>query len=66
MEVLDRGAYSRVWAPGRCLLTRETLEKHLGRPVRFPGDIEKVMPAFQGRLRMTEDEIEWTETETLS
>ena len=63
MEVLDRGSYARVSAPGRCVLTREAVERLLGRPFRFPGEVEMIMPAYRGRMRMGEDEIEWRQAE---
>src|SRR2546428_649646 len=36
--VMDRGAYLRVLVPGRCVVTREAIEEHLGRSFRFPGE----------------------------
>jgi MmoB/DmpM family len=57
--VVDRGAYRRVLVPGRCVVTRVAIEAHLGRPVRFPGDLEKVMPAFQGRFTVSEERAVW-------
>ena len=49
--VVDRGAYLRVLAPRSCIVTRASIEKHLGRPVRFPGELETVMSAFKGATR---------------
>jgi hypothetical protein len=57
--VLDRGAYQRVLVPGRCVITRVAVEAHLGRPLRFPGDLEKIMPAFQGSFTVSEAEATW-------
>jgi toluene monooxygenase system protein D len=57
--VLDRGAYQRVLVPQRCVLTRAAVEAHLGRSLRFPGDLEKVMPAFQGSFTVSESEAVW-------
>jgi hypothetical protein len=57
--VLDRGAYQRVLVPGRCVLTRVAVEAHLGRSLRFPGDLEKIMPAFQGSFTVSEAEAVW-------
>jgi hypothetical protein len=57
--VLDRGAYQRVLVPGRCVITRVAVEAHLGRSLRFPGDLEKVMPAFQGSFSVSEAEAVW-------
>ena len=57
--VLDRGAYLRVLVRRRCVVTRNAIEKHLGRPVRFPGELETVMSAFKGSLRLSQDEAIW-------
>jgi toluene monooxygenase system protein D len=57
--VLDRGAYLRVLAPRTCLVTRVSIERHLGRPMRFPGELETVMSAFKGAIRLTQDEAVW-------
>ena len=57
--VMDRGAYLRVLVPRRCVVTRNAIEKHLGRPVRFPGELETVMAAFKGALQLSQDEAVW-------
>ena len=57
--VVDRGAYLRVLAPRTCMVTRTAIEKHLGRPMRFPGELETVMSAFKGAIRLTQDEAVW-------
>ena len=57
--VLDRGAYLRVLVRQRCVVTRNAIEKHLGRSVRFPGELETVMAAFKGGLQLSEDEAIW-------
>jgi toluene monooxygenase system protein D len=57
--VVDRGAYLRVLAPRSCTVTRASIEKHLGRPVRFPGELETVMSAFKGSIQLTQDEAVW-------
>jgi toluene monooxygenase system protein D len=57
--VLDRGAYLRVLVRQRCVVTRHAIEEHLGRRVRFPGELEMVMPAFKGTLQLSEDEAIW-------
>ena len=59
VEVLDRGAYLRVLAPGSCVVTRRAIEDALGKPFLFPGDLEAVMPAFKGFMRMTDEQVEW-------
>jgi toluene monooxygenase system protein D len=57
--VVDRGAYLRILAPRICMVTRVSIEKHLGRPVRFPGELETVMSAFKGAIQLTQDEAVW-------
>jgi hypothetical protein len=57
--VVDRGAYVRVLVPNCCVLTRAAIEKHLGRPFRFPGELETVMSAFKGFLQLNQDDAAW-------
>ena len=54
-----RGAYLRVLSPRRCVLTKEALERALGRAFRLPGDLEPLMPAFRGLIRIDEGQVEW-------
>jgi toluene monooxygenase system protein D len=63
--VVDRGAYLRVLVPRTCVVTRVSIEQHLGRPVRFPGELETVMSAFKGAIRLSEDEASWQFTSSL-
>jgi toluene monooxygenase system ferredoxin subunit len=58
--VLDRGAYARVEVPGRCAFTRGAVERHLGRAFRLPGDLERIMPSFQGNFVVSADAAEWS------
>jgi hypothetical protein len=58
-DVDDRGAYLRVSVPGRCVVLRSAIEMQLGRRFELPRDLELVMPAFQGRLRIEDDRVEW-------
>jgi len=62
--VRDRGSYLRVQVPRRCVVTRTAIERALGRPFRLPGDLESLMPAFQGRFRVSEEEATWSFEET--
>lgn len=55
----DRGGYYRVSCKSRCSLTRKAVEERLGREFRMPQDLENIMPSFQGRLRINEEEAEW-------
>lgn len=58
--VEDRGAYLRVRAAHRCVLTREAAERELGHSFRLPADLEPLMPAFKGLIRIAPDAIEWS------
>jgi hypothetical protein len=59
-SVLDRGAYYRVLARTPCVLTSAAVEQITGQGFQLPADLEQVMPAFQGFLRITEAGVEWT------
>ena len=59
VQVQDRGAYLRVLAPLRCLVTRQAIEQQLGRPVRLPADLELAMPSFKGRLQVDAERAIW-------
>jgi hypothetical protein len=41
------------------VLTRGAVEEELGAPFDLRGDLEQVMPAFRGRLVLTEEEARW-------
>jgi hypothetical protein len=58
--VQDRGSYLRVLVLRRCVLTRQAAEEALGRPFRLPSELERIMPSFKGRMKITEDEVVWT------
>jgi MmoB/DmpM family len=57
--VVDRGAYVRVLVPQCCVVTRQAIEKHLGRRFRFPGELETVMSAFKGSLQLNQNDAAW-------
>lgn len=59
VKVQDRGAYLRVSAHNRCVVTRQAIESALGRPVRLPGDLELCMASFKGRLRVDHERAVW-------
>lgn len=59
VQVQDRGAYLRVLALGRCVVTRQAIELQLGRPVQLPSDLEICMPSFKGRLRVDAELAVW-------
>jgi hypothetical protein len=58
--VEDRGSYLRVRVPHSCCLKRSTLERILRRPVKFPLDLEPVMPSFTGQLAITPEQVTWS------
>jgi hypothetical protein len=62
--VNDRGSYLRVLSPGRCTVTRAAIEERLGAPFALPGALERVMPAFKGRLSLASDRAEWTASQS--
>ncbi len=55
----DRGAYLRVSVADRCVVVRRDIEERLGRAFVLPRDLELVMPAFHGFLRLRDDAAEW-------
>jgi hypothetical protein len=59
-RVVDRGAYLRVSTPERCFVARGALERALGEPFALPRDLEALMPAFRGILRMDDEGVEWS------
>jgi toluene monooxygenase system protein D len=59
VTILRRGSYNRVLVPARCAVSRADVENHLGRSLRFPADLEKIMPSFKGDFSVTEDRAEW-------
>ena len=59
VRVLDRGAYYRVLAEAPCVLTREAVEQITGHGFELPGDLEQVMPSFQGFLELGIDRVAW-------
>jgi toluene monooxygenase system protein D len=60
VRVEDRGAYLRVLVPERCVVTRSAIERAIGRAFRLPMDLEPLMPAFKGILRMDDEHAEWS------
>ncbi len=60
VHVEDRAAYLRVEVHGRCVVTRDAIERRLGRAFRMPMDLEAVMPAFKGMLSVDDDGAGWS------
>lgn len=54
----DQGGYVRISVPRRCVLTRRSLEEHLGRDFRL-SDLEPALAGFAGRVQQSEDEMIW-------
>jgi hypothetical protein len=59
VEVSDRGAYLRISAPDRCVLTSEAVAAVLGRAFHLPVDLEAVMCSFSGELSLSHDRAIW-------
>jgi toluene monooxygenase system ferredoxin subunit len=62
VEVVDRGAYLRVLVPGTCRVSRAVIERYAGRSVTLPGDLERIMSSFKGRIDITTNGVVWTAT----
>lgn len=58
VAVVDRGAYTRVSGQGELRVTRESIERHLGREFAMR-QLEGLMSAFAGRIEITSDEARW-------
>jgi hypothetical protein len=59
-SVTDRGSYLRILAPEHCVVTRAEIERHLGRVFTLPSDLEALMPAFQGRFFVNDEQASWS------
>ena len=58
IEVIYRAAYVRVQADGYLRVTRDTIERHIGRS--FPlYELEKMLSSFAGRIKTSTDDIVW-------
>jgi toluene monooxygenase system protein D len=58
ITVADLGAYTRVSGDGELLVTRASIERHLGRDFEMR-ELEGLMSAFAGRIDMTSQEVRW-------
>lgn len=58
VDVDDQGGYIRVQIPGRCRITRASLEEALGRTFQLH-QLEPSLAGFAGRMRVTDEEITW-------
>ncbi|WP_308259289.1 MmoB/DmpM family protein [Pseudonocardia sp. H11422] len=58
IEVIDRGSYIRVQAPGRVRVTETLLQRHLG-PAFELRSLQTMLSSFAGRIHTTSEEISW-------
>jgi toluene monooxygenase system protein D len=58
VTVVDRGAYTRVSGEGELLVTRASIERHLGRDFEMR-QLGGLMSAFAGRIEMTSEAVRW-------
>jgi toluene monooxygenase system protein D len=59
VRVEDRHGYVRIACPGRCRVTRGSLEEALGEPMRL-SELEPAMASFAGRMKLEGDQaIVW-------
>ena len=56
IDVIDKRMYLRVEAEGECVVHRQTIERHLGRPFRLQ-EIETVLGSFAGQIETTEETV---------
>jgi toluene monooxygenase system protein D len=58
VTVVDMGAYTRVSGDGELRVTRQSIERHIGRDFQMR-QLEVLMSAFAGRIDMSSDEVRW-------
>ncbi|AUL24796.1 MmoB/DmpM family protein [Bordetella holmesii] len=58
IEIIDRGAYLRVQAEDRLVLTESSLQNYLGSDYRIRS-LEAVLSSFFGRVATENDSITW-------
>ncbi len=58
-QSIDRGSYVRLLAPAPCRLERAIVEQIIGRPFQLPMDLESIMPAFAGTIRVDSECVVW-------
>jgi hypothetical protein len=59
VSVQTQAGYLRVLVPERCCVTASAIELALGRPFVLPRDLELIMPAFKGKLRVDHVSAVW-------
>jgi toluene monooxygenase system protein D len=58
VEVVDRGAYVRVHATGKLVVTEATLRKHLAPDFEIRS-LQGMLSSFAGRIHTFSDRVEW-------
>ena len=58
VDVDDQGGYIRITTPGRCVMTRASLEDALGRKMQLH-QIEPQLAGFAGRMLVGDEEVVW-------
>ena len=58
VTVIDMGAYTRVSGDGELRVTRQSIQRHLGRDFEMR-QLEGLMSAFAGRIDVTSEEMRW-------
>ena len=58
VEVVDRGAYVRVHATGRLVVTEATLREHLSPDFEIRS-LQGMLSSFAGRIHTFSDRVEW-------
>ena len=58
VDVDDQGGYIRIQTPGRCRITRASLEDALGRTFHMH-ELEPSLAGFAGRMQVTDEDIIW-------
>jgi hypothetical protein len=59
VEVQTHAGYLRVLVPERCSVSADAIERALGRSFVLPRDLELIMPAFKGKLRVDHASASW-------
>jgi len=59
VRVVDRGSYVRILSPEVCEVNVRAVEELLGSSLNLPGDLERVMPSFQGALHFDTTTVSW-------
>jgi toluene monooxygenase system protein D len=58
VEVIDRGAYIRVQTEWSLRVSRESIERQIGRPYQMR-ELEQMLASFAGRIITTSEEVVW-------